>query len=193
VSEQIDGRARRYAHRRPEVLEAAAEHALEHGLAGLSLRQVAKSVGVSHATLVHHFATKDQLVAEIVDLVLTRNFSLPDLDPDEPDPLRAIWARATSERGLRQLRLYAEIASVAMRDNPTLRAAVARSNRQRRDLLAVGLVRRGCPPAEADARATLLLGLLRGLVTDLLVSGDKERVDAAFELVAGELAERFPG
>jgi AcrR family transcriptional regulator len=182
MSDHMDGRARRYAHRRPEVLKAAAEHALEHGLASLSLRQVAQTVGVSHATLVHHFGSKEQLVSEITDVALARVMTVPDLDPDDPDPLTTVWKRGTSPDGLRYLRLFAEISAVAMRDNPGVKAAVARSVTERQQLIAAGLVMRGDSPEHAETVSSALMGLMRGLSADLLVTGDRDRVDAAFRL-----------
>jgi AcrR family transcriptional regulator len=190
VNEHVDGRKLRFEHRRGEVLRAATEHALDHGLDGLSLRKVAQTVGVSHATLVHHFGTKDDLVAEIVDLVLARSFTLPDLAQDDPAPLEAIWRRATSDQGRRHVRLFTAITGHAMHGNPALRDAVARSVRQRTDLLAAGLVRHGCPEAEASAVATSVLSTLRGLLADLLVTDDDERVHAAFTDLDAELARR---
>ncbi|WP_414171570.1 TetR/AcrR family transcriptional regulator [Clavibacter tessellarius] len=77
----VDGRRLRYAHRRGELLRAATEHVLEHGLDDLTLRGLADGVGVSHATLVHHFATRDGLIAEIVERVLAETFSSPTSSP----------------------------------------------------------------------------------------------------------------
>lgn len=192
VKERVDGRKLRFEHRREEVLRAATEHALDHGLAGLSLRKVAQTVGVSHATLVHHFATKDRLVAEIVDRVLARSLTLPDLAEDDPAPLETIWRRATSDDGRRYVRLFTAITGHAMHGDPALRDALARSMRQRTALLAAGLVRRGCPEPEATALATSLLSTLRGLLADLLVTDDDERVRAAFDDLAAEVDRRVP-
>ncbi|MEU4385741.1 TetR/AcrR family transcriptional regulator [Promicromonospora sp. NPDC023805] len=193
MNEHVDGRKLRFEHRRGEVLRAATEHALDHGLAGLSLRKVAQTVGVSHATLVHHFSTKDYLVAAIVDLVIAQTLALPDLADDDPEPLETIWRRATSDTGRRYIRLFTAITGHAMHDNPKLRDAVARSIQQRTALLAAGLVRHGCPEPQASALATSLLSTLRGLLVDLLVTDDEERVRAAFEDLAAELDRRSAG
>ena len=190
MNEHVDGRKLRFEHRRDEVLRAATEHALDHGLAGLSLRKVAETVGVSHATLVHHFGTKDGLVAEIVDLVLARSLTVPDLSDDDPDPLETVWQRGTSDDGRRYVRLFIAITGHAMHGDPALRDAVARSMRQRTALLAAGLARHGCPEPEATTLATSLLSTLRGLLVDLLVSDEEERVRQAFEDLTAELERR---
>jgi len=62
--------------------------------------------------------------------------------------------------------------------------------RQRTDLLADGLARHGCPEAEATVLATSLLSTLRGLLADLLVTEDDERVLGAFRDLDAELARR---
>ena len=49
------------------MLDAALEVVGEGGVQGLSLREVAKRAGVSHAAPYHHFPTKDSLVAELAD------------------------------------------------------------------------------------------------------------------------------
>ncbi|MBQ0924554.1 TetR/AcrR family transcriptional regulator [Saccharopolyspora endophytica] len=188
--ERVDGRKLRFQHRRGEVLAAATEHALEKGLDDLSLRKVAESVGVSHATLVHHFASKDRLVAEIVDRVLAETLSLPDMPRDDPDPLRAIWRRAVSESGRRYVRLFVAITGHAMYGDPALTKAVADSMRQRNDLIAAGLVRYGCPESRAQAVATSLMSTLRGLFVDLLATGDEQRVSAAFDDFAADVQRR---
>ncbi|MBT1636990.1 TetR/AcrR family transcriptional regulator [Clavibacter michiganensis] len=183
----VDGRRLRYAHRRGELLRAATEHVLEHGLDDLTLRGLADGVGVSHATLVHHFATRDGLIAEIVERVLAETFSSPDLVTGAEDPLRALWARATAPEGRRHVRLFVAITGRSMHGDPPFADAVARSLRDRTALVAGALEAAGRPSAEASAAATVILGVMRGLMVDLLLTGESARVDAAFAaFVAGQ-------
>ena len=188
--ERVDGRKLRFQHRRGEVLAAAMEHALDEGLDDLSLRKVARSAGVSHATLVHHFSSKDRLVAEIVDRVLSETLSLPDMPRDHPDPLRAIWRRATDRNSRRYVRLFVAITGQAMHGDPALTKAVAASMNQRIDLIAAGLILHGCPEPRARTLATSLMATLRGLFVDLLTTGDEQRVNAAFEDFAKQVERR---
>ena len=48
--------------RRTELLDDVVAYLAEHGIAGLSLRPMAKSLSVSVNALVHHFGTKDDIV-----------------------------------------------------------------------------------------------------------------------------------
>ncbi|ALD11776.1 TetR/AcrR family transcriptional regulator [Clavibacter capsici] len=180
----IDGRRARYAHRRGELLRAATEHVLDHGLDDLTLRGIAEGVGVSHATLVHHFATRDALITEIVEIVLAETFSSPDLVDGADDPLRALWARATDPEGRRHVRLFVAITGRSLHGDPPFASAVARSVRDRTVLIARALETAGRPPVEAQAAATVILGTMRGLMVDLLLTGDRERIEAAFAAFA---------
>lgn len=52
---------------RDAFLEAALALEPEHGPLGISLREVARHVGVSHAAAYHHFASKEALVLAVAD------------------------------------------------------------------------------------------------------------------------------
>jgi AcrR family transcriptional regulator len=189
MTERIDGRRTRYLHRRGEILSAVTEHALEHGVAALTLRGAAAAVGVSHATLVHHFATRDDLITEIVDQVLTRALLSPPELIDSGYDAQAGWAYLKSREGLRYARLYISLVGLALYDEPPFADALRRSLDVRRDALAEGMRRLGCPDEEAQPLATALLAQLRGLVTDLLLTGDTARVDAAFAALTADQAD----
>lgn len=190
MDERVDGRTQRHVHRRGEVLRAATEHVLDHGLDGLTLRKVAKDVGVSHATLVHHFASKERLVAEIVDLVLSETLRVPEVPKGRRDTLREIWRNLSRESGHRHARLFVAITGQAVYGDPELRQAVASSIEHRASLMAEGLVRHGFSREQAQPAATALLATMRGLFSDLAITGDRDRVDAAFEDMLAQLEQR---
>ncbi len=186
MTEQIDGRRLRYQHRRSELLEAVGEYVLDHGIASLSLRRVAKNVGVSHATLQHHFGSKEELVDEIVDHLLGRTL-VPGPDPSR---LRDLWAGWTSPTGRRDIRLFFEIVGQSLFDEPGYAGTVKRSIENRTSALTTTLIDQGCPSEEAPAMATLQIAAFRGLLTDLLVTGDDERISAAFDLLVAHARRR---
>ena len=66
---------------RRAILRAALEEVAEHGLAGISLRDLAKQVGVSHAAPRHHFGDKTGLLTAIA----AEGFRL------QAEHLRAAW------------------------------------------------------------------------------------------------------
>jgi AcrR family transcriptional regulator len=192
MEERIDGRALRYQHRRGDLLEAIAEYVLDNGVANLSMRRVADAVGVSHVTLRHHFGSKDELVAEIVEHLLERTLT-PSGDysgVDSANPLRALWAGWVSPAGRRDIRLFIEVLGQSLFDGSGYSTAVVHSIEHRLDLIVANLVKLGCPPTEGRLYATLLLGVLRGLIMDRLVTDDQERVDQAFEAVIEDAMRR---
>jgi AcrR family transcriptional regulator len=188
MAERVDGRRLRYQHRRGELLEAVGEYVLENGVASLSLRRVGDAVGVSHVTLQHHFGSKEQLVGEIVEHLLERTLvpgvysdGTPDPGLDLPARWRAMWAHLTSPPGERDIRLFVEVLGQSQFAGADYAPAVARSMNRRLDLITANVIALGCPREEARSYATLLLATLRGLVIELLATGERERLDEAFE------------
>jgi AcrR family transcriptional regulator len=72
----------------PEVILEAAERVAEQGFDGLSMRAVASRLGAVPMALYNHFATKEQLVAALLDRVLAR-FEPPPETGDWVADLRA--------------------------------------------------------------------------------------------------------
>ncbi|GAB2743359.1 TetR/AcrR family transcriptional regulator [Arthrobacter bambusae] len=52
---------------RDEILDAAAELFTSQGFANTSTRAIADAVGIRQSSLYHHFATKDEMLAELLD------------------------------------------------------------------------------------------------------------------------------
>ncbi|HEX5223975.1 MAG TPA: TetR/AcrR family transcriptional regulator [Solirubrobacteraceae bacterium] len=198
MATRVDGRALRYQHRRGELLEAVAEYVLEHGVANLTLRRVAEAVGVSHVTLQHHFGTKETLVGEIVEHLLDRTFTPRDLYPDgvsEPGldmeaRLRGLWQHLASPNGQRDIRLFLEVLAQSHYSDAGYAAAVRRSIERRVELTRSNILALGASESEAQAWATLLIALLRGLSIDLLATGDRERVQAAIDVAVMDAERR---
>ena len=185
TEQQVDGRSLRFQHRRPEVLDAVMEHVLEHGIAGLSFRSLGKAVGLSHVTLRHHFGTKDDLVAEIFDVIRTRAPIPQKLAPAEDGSalIRDLWAGWTDERGQRYFRLFFEAYGQALMQpdryqhflngvvtnwlgvSPTLQSAPAVPPTRRRAL-----------PPSCSPRYV-------GLQLDLLATRDTARVQDALDSI----------
>jgi len=191
VSEpRVDGRTLRFQHRRPEILEAVMEHVLEHGLGDLSLRSLAAAVGVSHVTLRHHFGSKEELVAELFDEIRARQEIPADVAAEDGAALlRRLWRDWTGEPGLRQFRLLFEAYGQALMAPDRYRRFLDGVVGDWLAIIEGWAVAAGCSADEAPRFATLLIAQLRGLALDLLATGDRARVDAAFDEVV-EAAER---
>jgi AcrR family transcriptional regulator len=192
--EVVDRRSLRYRHRRGELLVAVGEYVLENGVATLTLRGAAEAVGVSHATLQHHFGSREQLLEEIIEHLLERSFAPGEDYPDGATAadvevrLRRLWSSLKTPTSERDIRLFTEVLVQSLYAGPASEPAVVRSIGQRLARIAGIMVSLGCPESEAMSCATAMLAMLRGITLDLLATGEDERVEETFELLlAGAL------
>lgn len=199
--EQIDGRRLRYQHRRPELLNVVTDYVLEHGVSDLAIRPLATAIGVSHGTLLHHFGSKENLVAEVIDQLRQRLVAAagvfeadhPDTDTDTgTDPIarwRRWWRTSMVPEQLPLYRLLFEVYAQAVREPERyeryLRQIVHDSHRLVERMVAAD----GCPAERAPLVASLVVAQARGLQLDLLATGDQERVDRSFALFLDLIGE----
>jgi AcrR family transcriptional regulator len=194
MQERVDRRSLRYRHRRGELLVAVGEYVLENGVATLTLRRAAEAVGVTHATLQHHFGSREQLLEEIIEHLLERSFAPGEDYPegatvaDVELRLRELWASLMTPTGKQDIRLFTEVLVQSLYAGPGTEPAVTHSIGQRLERIAGIMVSLGCPETDAMPFATAMLAMLRGLTLDLLATGESERVEETFEaLLAGAL------
>lgn len=185
---RVDGRALRYQHRRPELLEAVLQHLLEHGLNGQSVRTLADAVGVSHVTLRHHFGSREQLLAEVFKTIL-EHAAIPSrfAGNDLVWVVREQWQRWSQPHGQRYFRLAFEVYGVAVSRPEQHKEFLVGMVSDYIDLIVTRLVELGYRRSKAAGLATRVLAQIRGLLMDLLATGDNERVTTAFEEFASLL------
>jgi AcrR family transcriptional regulator len=158
-------------HRRAAVLAKAAEYVLEHGLAGLSLRPLAKALGTSPRMLLYDFGTKERLVHEILAEIRRREQSLLEA---EVRTLDDVWRWIAAPEREPFLRLFFEVYV----------GALGREEAEPlvRDWL--DFLRTSWRPPVDEATATLMVAVVRGLLLDRLATGDRARTDAALRRFA---------
>jgi AcrR family transcriptional regulator len=172
--------------RRSELLDRLLEYSASHGLSEVSLRPLAAAVGSSPRMLLYFFGSKEGLVREVhqygrrlqLDLLAGRL----EGHASRTDAVRALWDWVSDPAHQNLVRFFFE--------------SYARSLHERDDAWAgfgEDSVREWLPPVRqalggTDAEATLLLAVVRGLLLDLLATGDTERVEAAFEIALARLA-----
>jgi AcrR family transcriptional regulator len=178
--------------RRTQLVEKTADYILSHGLADLSLRPLAASIGTSPRMLLYFFNSKEQLVTEALvhvrireqlgfrrSLAKTKSASREELLVRE-------WKRWSSRRREKYMRLFFEIYGLALQNPDRFRSFLPGAVH---DWLP--LVERALNGAEtlreSEALATLGLAAVRGLQLDLLATGERARIEAAFRA----LMERF--
>ncbi len=85
-----------------QMLEAAGELFMAHGYGSVSMDAVARTAGVSKATLYAHFASKERLFATMVGDVCRRNTAGEGMFPEQVEDIEVVL-RAIGRRGLRFL------------------------------------------------------------------------------------------
>lgn len=169
---------------RESLLADAVEHFARNGIGDASLRSIAASVGTSHRMLIYHFGSREGLLAEVVRTVEQQQrdllAGLSELPIEEQT--EQFWRRVT-EAALIYGPLFFELSAHAMQDLPHTESLKA-------DLINVWLpplielcIRAGLPADEAPAYARLGLAASRGLLFDLLLTGDRAGVDEASALL----------
>lgn len=161
--------------RRAELLDELITAFAEGGIGTRSLRDVAEAVGTSHRMLLHHFGSRDELLLAVVEEIERRQAMVLGELPDDPaDAIAAMWADVRRPELRPFERLFFECYTRATQgEAPFTR------------LLPIA-VDGWLDAAEASSagsldRATIRLGLAvtRGLLLDLVATGDEAGVDAA--------------
>ena len=189
------------ARTRARILEAAAQHFASVGLQGGSVPEIARAIGVSHATIYQHFGRKDELFRAAVEADLTALFEtlLPTierrpLDPDVVVDLVRTLVVAGRARPLAR-RVIAEIdadQTEVLRDLPALAELEARLVPALAAAQAAGTVRDDLDPA---ALAAGVVGVaLPMVVVAFRLEGmpDIPRAAGALEFLAAVLRPPTP-
>jgi AcrR family transcriptional regulator len=170
---------------RDRLLDAAVDHILEHGLGELSLRELAAAIGTSHRMLIYHFGSKNGLVVAVIQVVeeMQRNaFAALETETLSPaDTMRAMWKRFTDPGLGPQERLFFEIYGQALQGRPGTVELLDGIIDNWVEPAAQYAIERGTEPGLARTEARLSVAVIRGLLLDLLATGDRRAVDAAFE------------
>jgi AcrR family transcriptional regulator len=170
--------------RRAELLAATIDHAEQHGISELSLRQLAEAIGTSHRMLVYHFGSKDELLVEVTREVEARQRAAVEaLAADESMPpdaqMAELWRRLTDPALAPQEKLFFELYGQALQGRENAASLLEGIVDDWLGPLTELAVRQGVPRAKARADARLSLAVTRGLLLDLLATGDRRGVHAA--------------
>jgi AcrR family transcriptional regulator len=177
---------------RAALLERVSAYIAEHGLVDLSLRPLAKAVGSSPRALLYHFGSKEAIVTAVLRSVRERQLAVFDRlrrsELTTPAAVcRAAWAHMTAPDVLPMARLFFETYALALRDPDRfpgfLEGAVEDWLRFLSDPACKGIE----DSRRARAIATVILAGYRGFMLDFVATGDRERIEAAFDAWAYSL------
>ncbi len=186
---------------RGKLLNAAIDHIAARGISDLSLRELAAAIGTSHRMLIHHFGSREALWVEVIRAVEERQRALlaevlPNPEATAGDVLRQWWIHISDESLWANERLFFEVYGQALQGRPGTVELLDGIVDSWIEPAAEGFAAFGMAREEALAQARLGLAVTRGLLLDLLATGDRAAVDAAMEayiaLVEARLA-RYSG
>lgn len=181
--------------RREELLDAVVEYTIEHGFAGLSWRPIASAIGVAPTSLVHRFGTKEGMLQAIQARLRERIFAATSEavgpHPDLAAAARAVWDRASRPDHEAEFRLFFAVYGQALQAPVAYADFLDHVVADWMDSL-VAAQPAGTDPATAARTATLVIATLRGLLLDLLATGDRARVEDAAESVLATLERPAP-
>ncbi|MGW1810244.1 TetR/AcrR family transcriptional regulator [Streptomyces sp. NPDC002078] len=86
---------------REQILDAAGALFVDHGITSTSTRMIAERVGIRQASLYYHFATKEEILAELLATSVRPSLQMVDriraLVPERANPAAALYAVAAMD------------------------------------------------------------------------------------------------
>ncbi len=167
-----------------QLLDASIDWVATHGIGELSLRQLAAALGTSHRMLIFHFGSKEKLWIEIVRTVEEREREqlralLPDPDKPVGEAMWTFWKHISDPSLRANERLFFELYGQALQGRPHAVEFLDGIVEEWIEPVAAASIERGVPEPLARAQARLGVAVTRGLLLDLLATGDTDAVDLA--------------
>jgi AcrR family transcriptional regulator len=183
---------------RQRLLEAVLAHFTAAGLGDQSLRQIASSVGTSHRMLLYHFGSREGLLVAVAQAVERRTqatvaeVATASMGATD-EVIRRVWSYVAQPELAPFERLFFALYGRALQGDdalaPLLDGDVARWLDANEELAtANGL---DVPPGVLRTHARLGLAVVRGLLLDLLATGERDEVTSALEAFARSYAGRW--
>jgi AcrR family transcriptional regulator len=166
---------------RERLLAAAVEQAMQGGIADLSLRELAAAIGTSHRMLLYHFGSREGLLIAVARAVEEAQRAAVPGWGVTPAAARQAWQHFSDPKLWPQERLFFELYSHALLGRPGTEGFLETVVEPWITYIAAQLAEAGADQATARADARLGVAITRGLLLDLLATGDREGVTEAFE------------
>ncbi|MDA8186126.1 MAG: TetR family transcriptional regulator [Acidimicrobiales bacterium] len=167
---------------RDRLLDAAVEHALDKGLVDLSLREIAAAIGTSHRMLIYHFGSREGLIVAVVREVERRERESLGMAPLSVADARRRWDHLADPSLRAQERLFFELYAHALLGRPGTEGFLEEAVDGWITPVRALLIDAGIDEEDAEGLARLGLAVTRGLLLDLLATGDTAGTTRAFAL-----------
>lgn len=164
---------RRAAEMLPEIVEVLRRR----GPAGFQLGTIADDLGTSSRMLIYHFGSRDDLLSHVMR-ILRRDTVRELSSPPPTSVLEAIdrwWAYYMEHTS--DIQLFFHLASRRFEEPGRFDEFASTAIDIWRDYFASALEAQGMDAAHAEVLGRLIIGTLRGITADYLITGDREHVE----------------
>jgi AcrR family transcriptional regulator len=166
---------------RERLLAAAVDQAMQGGITGLSLRELASAIGTSHRMLLYHFGSKEGLLNAVSRAVEESQRAGVSQREIVTDP-RRLWDHFSDPQLWPAERLFFELYAHALLGRPGTEGFLDSAIEPWIDMMAAAMESEaGLDAVTARAEARLGVAVTRGLLLDLLASGDRDAATEAFD------------
>ncbi|MEM7216718.1 MAG: TetR/AcrR family transcriptional regulator [Pseudomonadota bacterium] len=179
--------------RRQELLQEVVAYLRQNGLADVSLREIARQLNLTAPALLHHFDSKEKLLTEALEVIQQEAIDVLNgafvNQRSIAHALRALWDHQSDPDRRQEQRAVLEIESMASMQPE--RFPRYHGNIQRPWVAAFlrALEQNRCPESMRLPTATLVAGSYRGLLADLLATGERRRVSASLAMLQDMVAD----
>jgi AcrR family transcriptional regulator len=179
------------------LLDHVVEHFVTDGLGDLSLRKIAAAIGTSHRMLLYHFGSKNGLLLDVVRAVEARTRGQLgqvgqgaglQTETETDQVIREMWQFVADPAQGDFERLFFALYGRALQGDEQVRPLLGESIESWLDANDALATAQGIPRDLARVHARLGLAVVRGLLLDLLATGDRAGVDASLEVFARRYA-----
>lgn len=175
-----------------KILDATITYVLENGIGDLSLRQIADGIGTSHRMLIYHFGSADNFWEAVLREIRHREQRIrprpAPADMEVVEWIEQAWERFSAQSYLPVMRLlftlYVKAINEPERFGDFLDDAVNGWVQHSTTLFEHA----GFERDEAHVRARILLATMRGLLLNVLATGDRKNTTEAMRRTAQMLA-----
>lgn len=183
---------------RQELLDRVADYLAENGIGDATLRPMAAALDVTPNRLMHHFGSKEALLAAALQRIENSHMAIeaawlarqPSLSQTEI--LRRWWRWMLADpRHLHQVRLGLEAATLDATRTGLAGDVRAESIGAWRLNIERRLRASGIAPRVARVESSVLKAAFTGLTLDLLATGDRRRLTAALDRVLDDFDIRL--
>jgi AcrR family transcriptional regulator len=167
---------------RERLLAAAVEQAMRGGIADMSLRELAAAIGTSHRMLLYHFGSREGLLTAVAGAVEDAQRGVVSGWEISAAGARGLWQHFSDPQLWPAERLFFELYAHALLGRPGTEGFLDNAIEPWITALVPAFIgEAGLDSKTARAEARLAVAVTRGLLLDLLATGDRDGVTEAFE------------